>query len=108
MGNDMSQAMDLYRCGRCGGFASYYMVSDDVWKEVARGARYLCLGCVEQTFGRPLTIEDFPAVAVNALIHFGHQLATGDEAARRQLWRCDYFLRRAGEFKCGPYVWRRE
>jgi hypothetical protein len=42
----------------------HYMVHDEVWS-VANGARFLCVGCIEQRLGRQLTAEDFTGAPIN-------------------------------------------
>jgi hypothetical protein len=52
------------RCVDCRENAGYYMVSDELW--AASGLKphdgMLCLSCLEQRIGQPLTLDDFTAI----------------------------------------------
>jgi hypothetical protein len=56
-----------FRCRDCHvdthNIGHYYMVTDELW--AASGMKpnggMLCLGCLEQRIGRPLTVDDFTA-----------------------------------------------
>ena len=41
--------------GKC----EYFRVPNALWKSVARGADFLCVGCLEQRLGRKLGPQDF-------------------------------------------------
>lgn len=49
----------------------YYMVSNWLWRQAGAGRGMLCLSCLEQRIGRPLTTEDFPMhIPVNQKFFF--------------------------------------
>ena len=69
-----------FHCADCGVGTStlgeWYMVLDDVWEQAWEGRRkpwhgkfsgqeFLCIGCLEERLGRPLTRCDFPDFPIN-------------------------------------------
>ncbi len=91
-------------CESCGNYGYGYMLDHDLWKEVSRGQRFLCMLCVEDRLGRPLRTEDFDFMwAINQPILYavdigvrsrGRQFARKNEvktrrrARRREIGRC--------------------
>jgi hypothetical protein len=55
-------------CGGCGIAtrpSEVYMLADEVWNPVADGARFLCVGCLEERLDRRLDADDFVRVPLN-------------------------------------------
>lgn len=59
-------------CMDCSGFPDDYMVQATTWAQASKTYRgHLCLACLETRIGRPLTIEDFAPVIINAPVFRG-------------------------------------
>lgn len=53
------------RCKCCGELNEPYMIHNELWKAVDGGKGLICLLCVEDRLGRPLTLNDFTQAPIN-------------------------------------------
>jgi hypothetical protein len=67
------------------GCGHYYTAQQAVWRQAtqSKGARFLCLDCLEQRLDRPLTEADFIATPPEILARFGGQAAEPLPATER-------------------------
>lgn len=68
-------------CSRCFRHAEPFMLETPVWLSVCGGEdkAVLCFGCVEESLGRALKMEDFKAVPLNLPIVKGYLMGKSDK-----------------------------
>jgi len=57
-------------CKDCELSHSMFMLRDEIWSHIAKGANRLCLTCAEKRLGRPLLELDFTPVLVNDTVRW--------------------------------------
>ena len=69
-------------CDGCGDFNNPYMLKNPVWRQIMPSKRgFLCLGCVAERLGRPLTLLDFTETPINRPIFVAYEMGLRDGRA---------------------------